>query len=383
MAVKPHLFKDFASKSASVLANASSYFQEKSGSVHNVTDPTDKGQAPDPGTQPHGSRAENGLPPVPQNDKGTTPGENLTTVSDPAAVGEGQYPATVDGNAQDSKVTKATSPLKSAADNLQNLRKIREEYEKKSAARAGAAPATPASTEATNKKAADGVPGSIDEVAGLKEKLAHIGHIMMSSEYGQQAVLDTCEREKGAAEAKNFLQGVFANMQDIQKQASEQDAQLEKMAQATYTEHSRMLNTYDTFFEKQAYAGGAMDAQAELEDPAEAAEEEFSDEDILAVLAQAIESGELDPQVAQQIAAVLEGDQQDTMSPEELANQLLQAVEQGLITNEEAEALLASIAGAEEEVPAEPAGAPAGAAPEDTAKAASAGVVASVLAAQK
>ena len=132
------------------------------------------------------------------------------------------------------------------------------------------------------------------------------------------------------------------------KQPVQQDA-FAKQASACAETHSAWLNYFQTAFEKSAYAQGAVDgeqaaqAMAAGQAPVIPGTEEdgMSDEDVLQVIQEMIQSGEIAPEEAEALLAATAQDGEVTL--EEVVAYLEQAIASGEISQEEAEAVLQAI----------------------------------------
>lgn len=333
-----------------------------------INDPSNKGTTSIPSHADGNNRKLLNLPENKTNMEEADRQYNIMDVTKPNGTGQGSYVTPVNGNARDAAATSPTSPLDKIANSLsESLRQLQ----------------TPTPVQAANFE----LPSNLSADAGLMDKLAAIGSIMIGTTEGQQAVAEALEREAGIKEASALIAMVNQEMADaVQeaeiKQASTNmyyyDTQMQK--QAADAAHATWYNAYQTDLEKIAYAQGAADADAldasaaQGEEPSIPGSDELSDEDVMNAIQEMVQSGEITPQDAEALVQALSADGEVGGTMEQLAAELQQAVQSGEITPEQAEVIAQAIledAGvdAEGEAPEE---APVPeAAPEEVAKAAS------------
>ena len=189
--------------------------------------------------------------------------------------------------------------------------------------------------------------GGVEAIAGdfdeSKNAYLKIANLVMQHEDGRQMVSNLADREFGRAAAENLIkeaeelemyeqavaqeeQQTEAAAAELLKSASEEDvSDIAKLIKI----HSNNIGKYETEAEKQAYdlgckqAAMAMDAGGEMPMGPEAAMggempmgeeggegagmEDVSLDEVAAVIMQMVESGEIDPAMAEQILAELAG----------------------------------------------------------------------------
>ena len=173
------------------------------------------------------------------------------------------------------------------------------------------------------KEAADieAVASDFEEDANAYQKIASL---VMNYEEGRQLVTDLADRELGKQAAENlikeaaeieYMQQAFeeeqakaaSEVEDMLKEASEEDIKdIEKLMVL----HGGAIESFETEEEKQAYDLGVKQAAAAMD--AEGGElpmegEDVSLDEVAAVIMQMVESGEIDPQLAEAILAELAG----------------------------------------------------------------------------
>lgn len=339
-----------------------------------MKDPNEKGVVAPKANHPGANRSMLELPPNGNNNGEANKEHNIMGTTAPNGVGQGEYPATINGVAIDEKFNSFTGPLAKMAQQL----------------REGVAGLNASATQAP----AD-VPVSESVSPDMFQKLASIGAAVVGSEDGQQVVREIVARRAGEQEAallinsaRNDLYKAAAAEQAamqaaMQNQILQQNAmtqeitpEMAKYASACEQTHNAWLNSFTTDFEKQAYAQGAMDGEqaaqglAQGQEPAidGAGEEGLSDEDIVQVIQAMAENGEIAPEEAQAVLAQLDSDP----TLDEVAAILEQAVQNQEITPEDAQAIAMQLTGggaAPEEAPVDPEA--AAAAQDGVAKAAS------------
>lgn len=317
-----------------------------------INDPSNKGTTSIPSHADGNNRKLLNLPENKTNMEEADRRHNIMDVTKPNGTGQGSYVTPVNGNARDAAATSPTSPLDKIANSLsESLRQLQ----------------TPTPAQAANFE----LPSNLHADAGLMDKLAAIGSIMVGTTEGQQAVAEALEREAGIKEASALIAMVNQEMADAIQEAEIKQAstnmyyeeQMQKQA-ADAAAHNSWLNACTYNFEKYAYAQGAADAAA-LDDSAAAGaqpsipgSDELSDEDVMDAIQEMVQSGEITQQDAEDLVQALSADGQVGGTLEELAAELQQAVQSGEITPEQAEVIAQAIledagVGAPEEVPEE------------------------------
>lgn len=268
-------------------------------------------------TQNSDGNAENNIPG--KGGKGEASGKT------PNGAGEGGHTA-AEGDSKDEAVSSPTDPsvAKTASKAKQLADAIRSKLLNK---------------EATKEVyTAEEVAANFDETANAYLKIANL---VMQHEEGRQMVANLADREFGREAAENLIkeaeelemyeealnqeqaQGEQA-VQELLKDASEKDLQdIAKLIQV----HSQTVSSFETAEEQEAYSLGckqaamAMDAGGEMPMGPEAMMgggeemppgeggglEDVSLDEVAQVIMQMVESGELDPQMAEQILTELAG----------------------------------------------------------------------------
>lgn len=307
--------------------------------ISGIKDPNEAPYQAPPAKHLGNDRAALGLPANRSNLGEKDLDRSLFNVTKPNAVGEGRYIVPGSGNAKEDAATSPTTPLNKIAESLNRgvaaLRGQQQVYKQ-------AAPAE------------FSLPTDLNEPT-LQEKLASIALAMLGTSNGQQIVAATLEKEAGIREA----QSIIASMnQDIYNaataaMAAQQQAEMQKYAAAvqelqhpymqkmasiaTDEDHARLLDVFETDLEKIAYMQGADDAAAADAAmgagaaPAIEGSEEMpiSDEEVLGVIQQLVQSGELSPDDAEGLLQIVSGDQAPGYTEDEAAAILQQAVASG------------------------------------------------------
>ena len=198
---------------------------------------------------------------------------------------------------------------------------------------------------------ADAKEAAFDEVELSRDGLAKIAAVLMTREDGREfigKVLAEIGGEKFAEESINAL-GV-KSAEAMAKAEFEKGAQ-DAAALLDGAEEAQGAADAEAALGDAAEAQGAADAEAALGDAAEAAGaadaeaalgegdtvDDFTDEEIEAAVSDMIESGELPPEVIEELMA--EGDEGD-VTEDDLAAELIDMVESGEITPEQASDLV-------------------------------------------
>lgn len=211
---------------------------------------------------------------------------------------------------------------------------------------------------------------SVDNVASNVDlspvTLSKIATAMLATEEGRRAALNSLEQYKAEqmkqASLKELLiaNELYNQHKSLSKTASEQYTEsMQKIASA----HQNVINKIEQDFAndpafaisvKRAYAQGAADAaqiQGGGADPAAAAASpEAAQDDVMAVINELVQSGQIDEQGAQALAEMAAQaaaqDGNPELSPEEAMMLLQQAVEAGIIPAETAQQIMGGAAGA-------------------------------------
>lgn len=181
-----------------------------------------------------------------------------------------------------------------------------------------------ASEEASEEteKSAEEVASDFDMEPDAYKKIAHL---VLGYEEGREMLNTLADKELGKQAAEQLIaEAEHLGVQEVEyeKQASEQQAYVQQLAESATDEDKRIMQkmasvhqtAYEKFeydFEKQAYDAGAEQAAmaADSEDgmiPGNEGED-ISIEEIAEIVMAMVESGELDPQLAEAILAELAG----------------------------------------------------------------------------
>lgn len=339
---------------------------EKMAASVEAADPTNKGNVTAPGNPLTSAAVPSGY----RNDNDVDHFRNIIKVTDPNGTGQGEYITPRNGNAVDAAATSPTASLDKIAANLKNA--IQNLQAKQAA-------------EKTDVQ----IPAGFSNDTEVMRKLANLGQFMLGTEEGQRAVVRELEKERGIKEAaamiaqaqqdaaqyemkkRAYAEKVAAaeRQQALEKQAAEQKAMEKKAAEqqlmekyAAYCEqtHKTWLEGLRTPLEKMAYMQGAVDGEQAAQAMAaggapaiDGSEGDLSDEDVIQIIQEMVQSGQIAPEEAE---AILQQAGNEP-SPEAIAEALRQLVESGQVSPEEAQAIAEQILGGEvapeEEVPAE------------------------------
>lgn len=355
------LFNDWLNSARERVKSASVKVAADEEALTGIKDPNDQGTVAPPAHHDGNDRAKLQLPANKNNFGEADKGHNLMGETSPNGVGQGHYITPVNGDAKDKAATTPTAPL----DKIANM--LRESVVAlQSAAAEPVAPVKEAAHEFE-------MPSDLTQNEDIMRKLASIGAMMVGCEEGAQAVAEVLERRCGEEEAAALITAAreqaikmasamekHSNEEPVAKETSS----LSKQASACQDSHRAWLDYFQTAIEKQAYAQGAVDGEqaAQAMEAGAAPEipgtegEGMSDEDVLQVIQEMVQSGEIAPEEAEALLAATAQDGEVTL--EEVAAYLEQAVASGEISQEEAAAIAQAImdGGAEapaEEVPAE------------------------------
>lgn len=332
---------------------------EKAGHVLNksasfeATDPNCKGTVTTPDCGDGSNREKLNLPKNQANTNDADKIHNLLNVTKPNGTGQGDYTTPRNGTAHDQAVQSFTAPVDKLAGAKSSLAQALENVKQATPQAAAAAPVDPAVT------------ASDMQSSEILAKLAALGAVAISHEEGRRAVQAALEKEAGIKEAQNIISDTtdmitkYANAQQVAEAE-----QMQKIAAASAT-HQAWLSQFETDLEKQAYAQGAADGEQAAQaleagqDPSAGDVGDITEEDVLQVLQQLVQSGQLDENDLQ---ALLGGVQQagadGELTPDEIAQVLDQAVQSGELSPEQATAIAQQVLGAQGDA-AEAAAAPA------------------------
>ena len=367
------LFNDWLNSARERVKSASVKVAADEEALTGIKDPNEQGVVAPPAHHDGNDRAKLQLPANKSNSDEADKGHNLMGETSPNGVGQGHYITPVNGDAKDKAATTPTAPL----DKIANM--LRESVKALQSAAEPVAPVKEAAHEFD-------MPSDLTQNEDIMRKLASIGAMMVGCEEGAQAVSEVLERRCGEEEAAALITAareqaikMASAMEDTHKEPvydREADA-FAKQASVCEKAHNTWLNYFQTDIEKQAYAQGAVDGEQAAQAMESGAapeipgteEEGMSDEDVLQIIQEMVQSGEITPEEAEAILASTAQDGNVTL--EEIVSYLEQAVASGEISQEEAatiaQAIMAEAQGGApvEEAPVDPAAA------EGVAKAAS------------
>lgn len=376
------LFNDWLNSVQERVKSASVKVAADQEALTGIKDPNEQGTVAPKAHHDGNDRAKLELPANKSNFGTPDKGHNIMGETAPNGVGEGSYITPIDGDAKDKAATTPTAPLSKIATML------RESVEALKAAQV--APAAPVKEAAHEFE----LPADLTQSEDIMSKLASIGAMMIGTEDGCNAVAEVLERRCGEEEAAALITAAreqaikMASAQHVEEAApaaAPAEDEFLKQAAAAQQAHEAWFNFFQTEFEKQAYAQGAVDGEqaaqameggAAPEIPG-SAEEGMSDEDVMQVIQAMVQSGEISPEEAEALLAQAGGDGQ--VSLEEVVAYLQQAVASGEISEEEAAQIAQTLMAYAEGGAAPAEEAPAEEAPVDPAAAEGVAKAASVI----
>jgi hypothetical protein len=302
-----------------------------------IKDPTNEGTVSIPSGD--GDKASNrDLPTNGSNEPdGGDKMHHILDVTKPNGVGQGSYVTPRNGTAIDEAVNSPTKSL----DKIAQLAGALQSSEQQA----------PVEEPAEKQATADvNMPESLEY--DILTKLASIGAYMLGSERGRQAVEQTIAHEAGIKEAAAIVNAAGDMMKQaaahVTAQQQEAEAALMIKAAAAETAHAAWLNSFQTDMEKRAYMAGAQDGAAMADAEAAgvspeaidaASAEGMSDDEIMAMLQEAVAQGLISEEEVEAILAqAAQGDtnQDEMIGPDEFAAILQAALQSGEITEEQA-----------------------------------------------
>ena len=302
-----------------------------------IKDPTNEGTVSIPSGD--GDKASNrDLPTNGSNEPdGGDKMHHIMDVTKPDGVGQGSYVTPRNGTAIDEAVNSPTKSL----DKIAQLAGALQSSEQQA----------PVEEPAEKQATADvNMPESLEY--DILTKLASIGAYMLGSERGRQAVEQTIAHEAGIKEAAAIVNAAGDMMKQaaahVTAQQQEAEAALMIKAAAAETAHAAWLNSFQTDMEKQAYMAGAQDGAAMADAEAAgvspeaidaASAEGMSDDEIMAMLQEAVAQGLISEEEVEAILAqAAQGDtnQDEMIGPDEFAAILQAALQSGEITEDQA-----------------------------------------------
>lgn len=339
------LFNDWLNSARERVKSASVKVAADEEALTGIKDPNEQGVVAPPAHHDGNDRAKLQLPANKSNFGEADKGHNLMGETSPNGVGQGHYITPVNGDAKDKAATTPTAPL----DKIANM--LRESVV---ALQSTAAPVAEPVKEAAHEF---DMPADLTQNDDIMRKLASIGAMMIGCEEGAQAVAEVLERRCGEEEANALITSAreqaikmasAVESQPVASQPTEEEI-FAKKASVCAEAHNAWLNYFQTEIEKRAYAQGAVDGeQAAQAMEAGAApeipgteEDGMSDEDVLQVIQEMIQSGEIAPEEAEALLASTAQDGEVTL--DEVVAYLEQAVASGEVSQEDAAALLQAI----------------------------------------
>ncbi|MEG1543085.1 MAG: hypothetical protein RR382_00980 [Tannerellaceae bacterium] len=272
----------------------------------NMSDPTNQGTPSQPGATP-GVRT--GLPANATNANKSSLDSRLLSTTNPSAVGTGNYVTPENGTARDNAVRSPGAPLsKIATDLIDGVNSLTNPYES----------------------------GRINQ--DVLEKLAGVTSTLLQYEDGRQVVNQILNRDLGIKEAHDMHQQALATVQELQQQKAASQI-IEMRKEASHSPAVKQLANNDealTWYVQGALRSEEIIKQAAAGVPVEEEPADASDEDVLGILSSMIESGEITEQDAQALIQQVQGDEQPQYTPEQLLELVGQAAQTGELPEEQA-----------------------------------------------
>ena len=343
------LFKEFLKSASAIADGIRKEAAPDKEALYGIKDPNNKGEATIPGCLEGSNRSALGLPENCTNLTEPNKDHHIMSVTNPNGVGQGEYITPRCGTERDERVKSPTEPLSKMARIAEMAAGLKAQYAEKQAAEQPAAqPSAPA---------AAALPSDITQDQDLMSKLASMAAVALGTEAGRAEFAKILERSAGIKEASAIVTAAAQATQEAQqavKQASAQaeldaaqNAHLARMVEFSKQAHAAWQNCYETDMEKLAYAAGAEDANATADaveagaDPSipGAGEEGLTDDEILQVLGELVQSGQVSQEDAEAILQAAGESANDGLDPEEFAAALQAAVQSGEIDPETAAAI--------------------------------------------
>jgi hypothetical protein len=287
-----------------------------------IKDPADKGSKAIPDHPEGDSKAKTKLPSgEPTNseslNKAQIPGDDLKV----SGTGK-DVPGTTSGDAKDSKATSPTAPIDKIASIMGRIKDMR-------------TPKTEPAKEPVKSAAAPVKDETVQQMQITPEFHFKLASEILATEEGVQFAERILQKAAGVEAAKELIRAAGEQQYMMAKAAYEQEqyeaavaeelaqreavvAELTKNASAEDLKeiqkiasvHNKVASALVNDFEKQAYQAGAMDAAA-MEDAVGEGEEVPAEaegpgiEEMLAILEEAVQSGEIDEETAMAVAEQL------------------------------------------------------------------------------
>lgn len=341
------LFKEFLKSASAIADGIRKEAAPDKEALYGIKDPNNKGEATIPGCLEGSNRSALGLPENCTNLTEPNKDHHIMSVTNPNGVGQGEYITPRCGTERDERVKSPTEPLSKMARIAEMAAGLKAQYAEKQAAPQYA----PQYAQAT------ALPSDIMQDQDLMSKLASMAAVALGTEAGRAEFAKILERSAGIKEASAIVTAAAQATQEAQyavKQASAQaeldaaqNIHLARMVEFSKQAHAAWQNCYATDMEKLAYAAGAEDANATADaveagaDPSipGAGEEGLTDEEILQVLGELVQSGQVSQEDAEAILQAAGESANDGLDPEEFAAALQAAVQSGQIDPETAAAI--------------------------------------------
>lgn len=340
------LFKEFLKSASAIADGIRKEAAPDKEALYGIKDPNNKGEATIPGCLEGSNRSALGLPENCTNLTEPNKDHHIMSVTNPNGVGQGEYITPRCGTERDERVKSPTEPLSKMARIAEMAAGLKAQYAEKQAA-----PQQPVAAPAA------ALPSDITQDQDLMSKLASMAAVALGTEAGRAEFAKILERSAGIKEASAIVTAAAQATQEAQqavKQASAQaeldaaqNAHLARMVEFSKQAHAAWQNCYETDMEKLAYAAGAEDANATADaveagaDPSipGAGEEGLTDDEILQVLGELVQSGQVSQEDAEAILQAAGESANDGLDPEEFAAALQAAVQSGQIDPETAAAI--------------------------------------------
>ena len=343
------LFKEFLKSASAIADGIRKEAAPDKEALYGIKDPNNKGEATIPGCLEGSNRSALGLPENCTNLTEPNKDHHIMSVTNPNGVGQGEYITPRCGTERDERVKSPTEPLSKMARIAEMAAGLKAQYAEKQAA--------PQYAPQPSAPAAAALPSDITQDQDLMSKLASMAAVALGTEAGRAEFVKILERSAGIKEASAIVTAAAQATQEAQhavKQASAQaeldaaqNAHLARMVEFSKQAHAAWQNCYETDMEKLAYAAGAEDANATADaveagaDPSipGAGEEGLTDDEILQVLGELVQSGQVSQEDAEAILQAAGESANDGLDPEEFAAALQAAVQSGEIDPETAAAI--------------------------------------------
>jgi hypothetical protein len=295
--------------------------------VKGIKDPAEKGTVTPP-NHPDGDSNDKKSLPEQTTVNTSREGQDMTDKdTKPSGTGKNVPPVEENGNAKEDAATAPDTPLSKIAQAIASIQKLKAQPKGATAKEAGKATAQPKAAGQKDQALQDMDLGAVamhvklaSAILQTEEGVA-MAETLLRKQAGAQAA---AELIKAAGEQEWQWAQAAAQEEELQKQAAQAQAQWEEFTKTASKEeveqvvkmakiHERAQSKLEHDFEKQAYDMGAQDAAA-MEEAMMAEggepipeEGEISDEEILMLLDEAVQSGEIDEETALALAEEILG----------------------------------------------------------------------------